>query len=422
MNKLLAILLVFSISLFAADAELDIVKKSTNLPKISISIAPSAMNQALTTKVKNMIEKDLKVSGHFEVVTNNQTVEFNKTPNMITLSNQGTDLFLNLDANVSGFGGYAITAKLYDINAKQLLLTSTFSTSKEERYPFLAHRIAIFVNKQLNAPSIDWMDKFVIFSQYKDARKADIIIADYTLTFQKAVIRGGLNIFPKWADEKRESFYYTTYDKGLPTIIKTNLYTRKRETIMKSEGMAVVSDVSKNGRKLLITASPEHQPDIYLYDTLRKSKVKLTTYKGIDVGAHFVENDSKIVFVSDRLKYPNIFAKKIGDRGVQRLVFHGRNNASATTHEDFVVYTSRERDNEFGTYTFNLYLMSTKSDFLKRLTSNGSNQFPKFSKDGESIIFIKSINNRSSVGIIRLNHSKSFLFPLKNGKIQSIDW
>lgn len=422
MNKLLAILLVFAISLFAADAELDIVKKSTNLPKISISIAPSAMNQALTTKVKNMIEKDLKVSGHFEVVTNNQTVEFNKTPNMITLSNQGTDLFLNLDANVSSFGGYAITAKLYDINAKQLLLTRTFSTSKEERYPFLAHRIAIFVNKQLNAPSIDWMDKFVIFSQYKDARKADIIIADYTLTFQKAVIRGGLNIFPKWADEKRESFYYTTYDKGLPTIIKTNLYTRKRETIMKSEGMVVVSDVSKNGRKLLITASPEHQPDIYLYDTLKKSKVKLTTYKGIDVGAHFVENDSKIVFVSDRLKYPNIFAKKIGSRGVQRLVFHGRNNASATTHEDFVVYTSRERDNEFGTYTFNLYLMSTKSDFLKRLTSNGSNQFPKFSKDGESIIFIKSINNRSSVGIIRLNHSKSFLFPLKNGKIQSIDW
>lgn len=422
MNKLFAIILVFTVSLFAADAELDIVKKSTNLPKIEISVAPSAMNKTLTTKVKSMVEKDLKVSGHFDVLTSSELVDFDKSPNMITLSNRGTDLFLNIDANVSSFGGYAVTAKLYDINARQLLVTRTFSTSKEERYPFLAHRIAIFVNKQLNAPSIDWMDKFVIFSQYKDARKADIIIADYTLTFQKAVIRGGLNIFPKWADEKRESFYYTTYDKGIPTIIKTNLYTRQRETILKSEGMAVVSDVSKDGRKLLITASPEHQPDIYLYDTLRKSKVKLTTYKGIDVGAHFVENDSKIVFVSDRLKYPNIFAKKIGSRGVQRLVFHGRNNASATTHEDFVVYTSRERDNEFGTYTFNLYLMSTKSDFLKRLTANGSNQFPKFSKDGESIIFIKSLNNKSSVGIIRLNHSKSFLFPLKSGKIQSIDW
>jgi TolB protein len=191
---------------------------------------------------------------------------------------------------------------------------------------------------------------------------------------------------------------------------------------MKSEGMLVVSDVSSDGKKLLITASPEYQPDIYLYDVVNKSKVRLTSYKGIDVGAHFVENDSKIIFVSDRLKYPNIFAKKLGSRGVQRLVFHGRNNSSATTHKDFVVYTSRDRDNEFGTYSFNLYLMSTKSDFLKRLTSSGTNQFPKFSKDGESIIFLKTHNNKSSIGIIRLNYSKSFLFPFKSGKIQSIDW
>ncbi len=422
MKKIISLMLVFTISLFAADAELDIVKKSTNLPRIAVSIAPSALNKPITTKIKNMIEKDLKVSGHFDVVSSNQIVEINKNPNMLTLSNNGTDLFLNIDLNVTSLEGFSITAKLFDINSKQLLSTKKFSTSKEERYPFLAHRVAIFVNKQLNAPSIDWMDKFVIFSQYKSARKADIIIADYTLTFQKSVIKGGLNIFPKWADEKKESFYYTTYDKGIPTIVKTNLYTRKREIIMKSEGMAVVSDVSNNGRKLLITASPEHQPDIFLYDTLRKSKVKLTAYKGIDVGAHFVEDDSKIVFVSDRLGYPNIFAKKIGNRGVQRLVFHGVNNSSATTYKDFVVYTSRDKNNEFNGYTFNLYLMSTKSDFLKRLTSNGSNQFPKFSKDGESIIFIKTINGKSSVGIIRLNYSKSFLFPLKSGKIQSIDW
>ncbi len=87
------------------------------------------------------------------------------------------------------------------------------------------------------------------FSQYKEARKADIIIADYTLTFQKTVIRGGLNIFPKWADKKQQSFYYTTYDKGIPTLIKTNIYTRKRETVMKSEGMLVASDVSSDGKK-----------------------------------------------------------------------------------------------------------------------------------------------------------------------------
>ena len=422
MKKILFLIITFTTFLFSADAELDIVKKSTNLPKIEISVASNVVNRSFTNKIKQLVEKDLKVSGHFDVVDSTEVVEFNKLPNMLTLSNKGTDLYLNISSSVSSFGGYSVNFKLFDINSKRQILAKTLSTSKEDRYPFLAHRIAIAVNKQLNAPSIDWMDKFVIFSLYKQAKKADIIIADYTLSFQQTVIKGGLNIFPKWADKKKGDFYYTTYDNGIPTLIKTNLYSRKREVIMKSEGMIVASDVSSDNKKLLITASPNYQPDIYLYDIRTKTKARLTTYKGIDVGAHFVENDSKIVFVSDRLGYPNIFAKKIGNRGVERLVYHGRNNSSASTFKDYVVYTSRERDNEFGNYTFNLFLMSTKSDFLERLTASGSNQFPKFSQDGESIIFLKSINDKSSIGIIRLNQGKSFLSPLKNGKIQSIDW
>lgn len=59
---------------------------------------------------------------------------------------------------------------------------------------------------------------------------------------------------------------------------------------------------------------------------------------------------------------------------------------------------------------------------MKRLTSSGINQFPKFSTDGETLLFIKTYAGESSVGIIRLNYNKSFLFPLTGGRIQSIDW
>lgn len=410
-------------SLFGVDAELDIVKKSITLPKIEIAISKDSMKKSLTKKVKNMIEKDLEVSGHFEVLDSVDDVDFNSVPDYLRLSNKGTDLYLNIDSKVSDFGGYSIQIKLYDINSKQLVFHRSFTTSNEARYPFLAHRVSISVNNHLKAPSIDWMDKFILFAKYKTAKNADIVIADYTLTFQKTIVSGGLNIFPKWTHpNKQESFYYTTYISGTPTLKKANLFSNKHEIIMKSEGMIVASDVSNDGSKILITASPNYQPDIYLYDVRDRSKTRLTEYKGIDVGAKFVENDSKFVFVSDRLGYPNIFAKKIGNRGIERLVYHGKNNSSATTHDDFIVYTSRDKKNEFDEFAFNLYLMSTKSDFLKRLTSTGSNQFPDFSPDGESVIFLKNMNGRSSIGIIRLNHSKSFLFPLESGKIQSIDW
>ena len=60
---------------------------------------------------------------------------------------------------------------------------------------------------------------------------------------------------------------------------------------------------------------------MYFCMTQEQEQKQITTYSGIDVGGQFVENDSKIVFVSDRLGNPNIFAQTIGSSGVERLVF-----------------------------------------------------------------------------------------------------
>jgi TolB protein len=266
------------------------------------------------------------------------------------------------------------------------------------------------------------MDRFVIFSRYIGAKKSEIVVADYTLTYQKVVVKGGLNIFPKWASDEQESFYYTSYEKLYPSLIKQDLYTSSSAEILESDGMIVCSDVTKSGDKIIVTMAPNGQPDIYIYDLQTKLKHRITTYSGIDVGGNFVENDKKIVFVSDRLGKPNIFAKSITESGVERLVYHGRNNSQSSTYKDYIVYSSRETINEFGHNTFNLYLISTQSESIRRLTTQGLNQFPKFSSDGESILFIKNYNKKSYLGIIRLNYNKSFLFALKTGKLQSIDW
>jgi TolB protein len=104
------------------------------------------------------------------------------------------------------------------------------------------------------------------------------------------------------------------------------------------------------------------------------------------------------------------------------LVYHSNNNSSATAFGNNIVYSSKDSSNELGDKSFNLYLISTKTDSLKRLTTSGVNQFPKFSTDGQTLLFIKTFGGTSSIGIIRLDYSKSFLFPLQGKRIQSIDW
>ncbi|MFK2822438.1 Tol-Pal system protein TolB [Arcobacter sp. YIC-80] len=423
MKKILALIFILTTFLFAQiDANLEIIKKTKTLPSIAVNIASDSAEIATLSKIKEILVKDFIISGHFDVSLSNNELKFEDEPDVIRLANESLDLYLSLSAKKNLDGSYTLFTKLYDINAKTLTLQKSYTTLKENRYPFLAHRTAISVNDHFKAPSISWMDKFVVFSNYVGSKKANIMIGDYTLTYKKTIIRGGLNVFPKWADPKQKSIYYTSYNYEKPTLVKLNIYTQQKNVIMQSDGMIVASDVSKDGSKVLITASPNNQPDIYLYNTLSKKAKQVTNYSGIDVGAQFIDDESRMVFISDRLGYPNVFAKSFNSRGVERLVYHSRNNSSATSYKDNIVYVSRENENEFADRTFNLYLMSTKSDNLKRLTSSGINQFPKFSQNGESLLFIKNLNGQSSVGIIRLNFNKSYLFPLYNGKIQSIDW
>jgi TolB protein len=408
--------------LFALDAKMEIIKRKSNLPQIVISVAIDTENKNLANQIKKLIKKDLQVSGHFETIEYKALESFDIKPKLNKLRTDNIDLFLNLYVKINEIGEVQVFIKLFDINTNDLVLNKGYTSSLISRYPFLSHKISIAINQYLRAPSIKWMDKLVIFSRYKEAGESEIVISDYTLTYQEIVVTGGLNIFPKWADKTQENFYFTSYNSVLPTLKKQSIYTGESENIISSDGMAVCSDISQVDSKIILTLAPNSQPDIYMYDILSNIKTRLTKYKGIDVSGSFVENNKKIVFVSDRVRGPNIFAKTLGQKGIEKLVYHGKNNSQCTTFNNYIVYSSRESANEFNKNAFNLYLISTRSDFIRRLTSTGRNQFPKFSQDGDSILFIKEYKGKNYLGIIRLNYNKSFLFPLKSGKLQSIDW
>ena len=418
MTKLLLLFLMIQ-SLFAVDAELDIVRKNSVIPTIGISITKNNSEHNLATKIKEILEKDFLVSGHFNVESIDLKEE--SVDGKFNFSNPligKVDLVLLLEVKNTSNNGIVIDIVLEDMNTKESRLKNRFQVSNSTRYPFLAHKIAIGVNNEMKAPSIDWMSRFVLFSRYLSSKKSEIVVSDYTLTYQKVIVSGGLNVFPKWANKEQTSFYYTTYDNLYPTLIKQDLYNKKSEKILHSDGMVVCSDVSNDGNKLLLTLAPNGQPDIYIYDIRTKASTRITKYSGIDVGGNFLGKGDKIVFVSDRIGKANIFTQKIGSDSVERLVYHGKNNSQATTFNNYIIYSSREE----GRNSFNLYLISTENEGMKKLTTQGANQFPRFSVDGESVLYVNNMNGNSSLGVLRLNYNKHFLFGLKSGKIQSIDW
>lgn len=405
------------------DATLEVVKKFGNLPNILVQYSGKDYNQKeYTLRIFKMLVADLKVTGHFTVqedgnIANEMVLNFDE------YRKAKIDLIARVSAEILQ-DGLVVNLQLYDANSGTLALSKEYKNSRAETYPFLAHKLAIDINDYIQAPNVDWMERIVVVSYYTKPGESEILLSDYTLTYKNSLIKGGLNIFPKWASEQQNAFYYTKYlDK--PTLFKYDLTTGQNTQIISSEGMLVASDVSKDSTKILLTMAPNEQADIFLYDIPSAKLTKLTNYRGIDVSGNFIEDEKRVMFISDRLGYPNVFAISVegeANGSLEQMVFHGRNNNAANAFGEYIVYSSRETNEDFSRNTFNLYLVSTKSDFIRRLSANGINQLPRFSKDGETIMYVKHESNQSALGIIRLNYNKTLLFPLRGGIIQSMDW
>jgi len=408
------IFFILSISLFAeVDATIRIEKDVDQRSKVALIDNSSAVEPYLASKFFHILQDDLQIAGNF-VVDKRQYFDGE------SLEGAGKDYFISYRLSMAS--GASLEVKLTQASSNTVVFTKTYNIGSRDKYPFLAHQAISDINDKIGYPSISWINRYVIYSRYSGSKQSQIILADYTMNYQKIMISGGLNLFPKWADKAQNAIYYTSYNTPLPTLFKLNIYTGAKAKIASSEGMMVCSDVSKDGSKILVTMAPNGQPDIYEIDTMSGVKNRLTTFSGIDVNGKYVDGGSAIVYISNPLGYANVYRKSRFGNAVDQLVFHGRNNNSCDSSGSHIVYSSRESSNKYSGNRFNIYLASSSGGDTRPLTTTGNNQFPRFSPDGAIVSYIKYQGSSSSIGYINLAKRKTLLFPIAGNKVQSIDW
>jgi len=404
----------FTTNLLAVDATLKIEKDVEQRARIALVDGSAEHHE----KFFDILLSDLKISGHFLADGNVYKGSF--SDGFIDPKLKSRDYLLKYNLQL-GSGTTLYIRLLRGADGTELFKKS-YSIPDTAKMPFVAHKAISDINAYLKYPDISWLNRYVVFTRYAGKQTSEIVLADYTFTYQKPIIRGGLNVFPKWADGNQRTLYYTSYKGVLPTLYKIDIYTGNKSKIISSEGMLVCSDVSKDYSKLLLTMAPHGHADIYELDLSIGSKKRVTDFHGIDVNGKYVDNEKSIVFISNRLGYANVFRKAIDAPAVSPVVYHGRNNNACDTHDNKVVYSSRESSSSFGSNTFNLYLTSSRGGDTRPLTTTGSNQFPRFSQDGSVVLYIKQSSRGSAIGYINLASSQSLLFPVSINKIQSIDW
>ena len=195
---------------------------------------------------------------------------------------------------------------------------------------------------------------------------------------------------------------------------------------------------SRSGEQILYTSYKSGDPDLYLYDVLRRSTRKLSAYPGIDSGGQsdpksdyvalsgvrqgdtdiyfttlsgaprkplirghgldvdptFSPDGRWLAFVSGRFGNPHIFLaeldrssqKSLRVKGDRRLTFAGWYNASPAFSPDSKKIAFAGYDREIN--RFDLFLMDWNGRNLERLTlRTGDNESPSWSPKGQFIVF-----------------------------------
>jgi len=411
-----SLLLIFGLS-FANDATIEVIKKVDALPSIAVEDSSISYDDTFKLQFFKSLIADLNVISLFNVDRFHRVTHYNDTD--VLVENKDMNYVLRYKMYEDDNGALNVSMKVLQESSE--VFSKNYKVSRQNIYMFVSHAMAYDINAFMGEPSVAWMKRKVIFSRIVGPKKSEIVISDYSLAYQHVIVKGGFNVFPKWANFAQNAFYYTSLDGLKPTLKHVDIKTVKVTNVISSDGMMICSDVSRDSKTLLLTMAKNGQPDIYTYNIDTKKYKRETVYGGIDVNAQFMDKN-RIIFISSRLGYPNVFSKRLDTKEVEQMVYYGRSNSACSSNGEYIVYKARETSNAFAKNTFNLHLISMKTDFIRRLTATGINEFPRFSRDGDAILFIKNYKSQSSIGIIRLNHNKNYLFPLKYGKVQSMDW
>jgi len=400
------LLILFFLTIFLYGQNLEIIKYVTNEnPKIAVEYSN------LPIKLQKIVKMDSTIIAHYEIDIKNKIS--NITMPISEDKYKGYNYLLRLN-----YQNNKLTALLYDLVKHKVILYKNYKIPSFNVYPFMIHALSYDINNKLGFTPVEWIKRKMVYSIYMAPKEESIFVSDVTLTYRQKIISGGMNIFPKWGDDNQNIIYFTKLEKN-PVLYKYNIHTGKKEKLLVGKGMLIVSDVK--GDKLLLTlALVDDQPDIYLFDLKTKSLERLTTFAGIDVNGQFYENN-KIIFISNRLGYPNVYQKDLDSGIVQKVIYYGRNHVSVSAHNNDIIVSTRETNKAFEDNTFNLLFINKKTNFIKRLTFGGKNILPVFSKNGDTILFLKEYRYHSKLGIIRLKENKIFYFKI-NRKIDSFDF
>jgi TolB protein len=228
-----------------------------------------------------------------------------------------------------------------------------------------------------------------------------------------------INLLPAFSPKGAIAF--TSYMRGNPDLYLTS--GGRPQRVSTQQGMNTGASFSPDGSKIVLTLSKDGNPELYIISASNGSVVKrLTNNRYIDTSPAWSPDGREIAFVSNREGGPQIFVMNADGSNQRRVSTTGGFNQTPAWNPKKgmrqLAYTAR--DDASGRY--DIITLDLASSKLVRVTQNqGNNEEPTFSPNGRVIAFASSRSGGTGIFLANADGTGEQRLVYK-GSATSPDW
>lgn len=348
------------------------VVKSTDR-KIAIDLSGIRTGgDAVSKTFFQTLEKDLRLSGWFEVTRGNGEVRVN-----------GSAAPAGGDVRAGG--------QVLRLKDQAVLLSKNYSGQPRMAAHQMADDIIFAVTGQKGFASMR-----IVLTGNRTGKKELYLCDSDGGNLRQLTSENGIVVGPNWGPDG-SSIVYTSFLRGYPDVCRIDLARNRREVLAAYGGLNTGAAISPDGRDLALVLSKDGNPELYIKNIRNGRLTRLTaTPLATEASPSWSPDGSRLVYVSNVSGTPQLYIISRDGGAPQRISRQGTENVAPDWGPNGLIACSSRSGGRY-----NIAIIQPNSGSTVYLTNDGADyEDPSWAPDGRHIVAARSIRFQSSLYLL----------------------